>query len=84
MRLAETELNDALSVLTDQATTQPFYPVSVDRIGMGKQEIDAGVDATDWSTRQSHISTALSRVQNARDQIGSNITFRLGAADLMF
>jgi hypothetical protein len=26
----------------------------------------------------------LSRVQNARDQIGSNITFRLGAADLMF
>ena len=84
MQLAENELNDALSVLTDQATTQPFYPVSVDRTGLAKQEIDAGLAATDWSTRQSHISTALSRVQNARDQIGSNITFRLGAGDLMF
>lgn len=84
MQLAENELNDALSVLTDQATTQPFYPVSVDRIGLAKQEIDAGLAATDWSARQSHISTALSRTQNARDQIGSNITFRLGAGDLMF
>jgi len=84
MQLAENELNDALGVLTDQATTQPFYPVAVDRTGLAKQEIDAGLAATNWSTRQSHISTALSRVQNARDQIGSNITFRLGAADLMY
>ncbi len=84
MQLAENELDDALSVLTDQATTQPFYPVSVDRIGLAKQEIDAGLSATHWSTRQSHVSTASSRVQNARDQIGSNITFRLGASDLMF
>jgi len=84
MRLAESELNDALNVLTDPATPQPFYPVAVDRIGLAKQEIDAGLAATDWSTRQSHISTGFSRVQNARDQIGANITFRLGAADLMF
>jgi hypothetical protein len=84
MQLAESELNDALAVLTDPATPQPFYPVAVDRIGLAKQELDAGIAATDWSTRQSHISSGFSRVQNARDQIGANIAFRLGASDLMF
>jgi cytochrome c peroxidase len=84
MRLAENELNDALGVLTDAATPQPFYPVAVDRIGLAKQEIDAAIAATDFSIRQGHLSTGYSRVLNARDQIGANITFRLGTGDLMF
>ena len=84
MQLAESELNDVLTVPTDPATAQPFYPVAVGRIGLAEQEIEAGRAATDWSTRQGHISTGFSRVQNARDQIGANIAFRLGASDLMF
>jgi hypothetical protein len=40
--------------------------------------------ASTFVQRQGPLSNAISRVQNARDQIGANITFRLGTANLMF
>jgi hypothetical protein len=83
MNLANAELNDALEVLTNTRTTQPFYPVSVDRIGLAQSEIAAAI-AAPASSRGGHISNAISRVENARDQIGANITFNLGQGNLMF
>jgi len=82
LRLAEAEIDDALAVLTGN-TTQPFYPVTVDRLGLAKSEI-AAARAASGSARAGRISNAVSRTQNARDQIGSNITFRLGQGNLMF
>jgi hypothetical protein len=83
LNLAEAELDDALAVLTSARTTQPFYPVSVDRIGLAKQEIAAARTAP-ASSRGGHISNAVSRIENARDPIGANITFQLGQGNLMF
>ena len=84
VNLATAEIDDALQVLTDQATPQPFYPVSVDRINLAKSEIASVLAAPTFVQRQGPLSNAISRVQNARDQIGANITFRLGTANLMF
>jgi hypothetical protein len=83
LQLARNELDDALFVLTSNKTTQPFYPVAIDRIGLAKQEIDAAVVAP-ASSRGGRISNAISRIENARDTIGANITFQLGAGNLMF
>jgi hypothetical protein len=68
----------------DQATPQPFYPVAVDRLNLAKSEIANVLAASTFVQRQGPLSNAISRVQNARDQIGANITFRLGTANLMF
>jgi hypothetical protein len=83
LQLARAELDDALVVLTSNKTTQPFYPVAVDRIGLAKAEIDAAI-ASPASSRGGHISNAVSRIENARDQIGANVTFQLGQGNLMF
>ncbi|HXU06047.1 MAG TPA: hypothetical protein VN903_34070 [Polyangia bacterium] len=82
--LAQEELNDALTVLTSSNTPQPFYPVSVDRIGLATQEISNAIAAANSVQRQGPLSNAISRVENARDPIGSNITFQLGQGNLMF
>src|SRR4029079_8681202 len=82
--LAQEELNDALTVLTSSNTPQPFYPVSVDRIGLATQEISNAIAAANSVQRQGPLSNAISRVENARDAIGSNITFQLGQGSLMF
>lgn len=85
MRLAEAEIDDALLDLDDGLNpAQPCYPVAQDRLDLAKAEIQAGLAATDWSQRQSRISTAISRVVNARDQFGSNMNFQLGKSNLMF
>jgi len=85
MQLAEEEINDAALDLNDGLNPrQPCYPVAQDRLGLAKAEIDAGINATSWSERQNRISNALSRVQNARDQFGSNMNFQLGKGNLMF
>jgi len=84
IRLAQEELDDALGVLTSQFTPQPFYPVAVDRIGLAKNEIAAALAASNSVGRQGPLSNAISRVENARDQIGANITFTLGQGNLMF
>jgi hypothetical protein len=83
LQLAEAEIDDALAVLTSPRTTQPFYPVAVDRLGLAKAEIAAAI-AAPASSRGGKISNAVSRIENARDQIGSNITFQLGQGNLMF
>jgi hypothetical protein len=83
LQLAEAELDDALVVLGSNRTTQPFYPVAVDRIGLAKSEIHAAI-AAPASTRGGSISNAVSRIENARDQIGANVTFKLGQGNLMF
>jgi hypothetical protein len=83
LQLAKAELDDALVVLSSNRTTQPFYPVSVDRIGLAKSEIDAAI-AAPASSRDGRISNAGSRIENARDPIGANITFQLGQGNLMF
>jgi cytochrome c peroxidase len=83
LNLAENELDDAIEVLTDSNTAQPFYPVSVERIGFAKAEIAAARAASN-SARAGSVSNAVSRVESARDPIGSNITFQLGQGNLMF
>jgi hypothetical protein len=83
LQLAEAEIDDALGVLTSPATAQPFYPVSVDRLGLAKAEIAAAI-AAPASSRGGRISNAVSRVENARDPIGANITFQLGQGNLFF
>jgi hypothetical protein len=82
LQLADTELSDALNVLS-RAPTQPFYPVTVERIGLAKSEIAAAI-AAPASARGGRIANALSRVENARDPIGSNIEYHLGTGNLMF
>ena len=85
VRLAEAEIDDALVVLQSTATAQPFLPVSVDRLGLAKAEIALALaPGATWQTRQNRISNASARVLNARDQLGSNINFRLGQGNLMF
>ena len=84
IRLAKAELDDALEVLTSNFTPQPFYPVSVDRIGLALNEIAVALAAANSVGRQGPLSNAISRVENARDPIGANITFQLGQANLMF
>jgi hypothetical protein len=82
MELAEVEIDDALQVLGIGGT--PLHRVSQYRLQQAKTEIAAGLSAAGWSARQSRISSALMRVQNARDPFGSNITFQLGQGNLMY
>jgi hypothetical protein len=84
IELAAVEIDDALVVLQDPATPQPFYPVAVQRLGDAKTEIAAALAGATSVQRQGPLSNAISRVENARDQIGANITFRLGAGNLFF
>jgi hypothetical protein len=79
MQLAVEEIDDCLRVLGTS-----IYPVAVDRLGLAKAEIAAGLAATSWPTRQNRISNAISRVLNARDHFGANINFQLGQGNLMF
>ena len=67
LQLADVEIDDALQVLQSPQTTQPFYPVSVDRLNLAKAEIAAAI-AAPASSRGGRISNAVSRVENARDQ----------------
>jgi hypothetical protein len=83
LQLAENEIDDALAVLTSPRQRQPFYPVAVDRLGLAKQEIAAAI-AAPASSRGGRISNAVSRIQNARDTIGANVTFVMGQGNLMF
>ena len=92
LNLGVAELDDALGVLTtlptetamgDPLPSIPLYPIAVNRIGLAKGEVAAALKAP-VSSRAGHISNAVSRVENARDQIGANITFQLGQGNLMF
>ncbi|HTN85384.1 MAG TPA: hypothetical protein VL242_16915 [Sorangium sp.] len=82
MKLAEVELDDALQVLAVGGT--PLHPASRDRLQLAKAEIASGLGATRWSQRQGRLAAAISRVKVARDQFGSNITYRLGKGNLMY
>lgn len=84
LNLAVPELNDALKDITDTPVVPTLYPVAQDRIGLAQSEIAAALAATSYAERSGHTSNAVSRVENARDQIGANITFTLGAGNLMF
>ena len=83
LQLAGAELDDARDVLATGKVAQPFYPVAVDRIDLAKSEIAAAI-AAPAASRGGKISNAVSRVQNARDQIGANVTFQLGQGNLFF
>jgi hypothetical protein len=83
LQLAENEIDDAIAVLTNPRQRQPFYPVAVERLGLAKQEIAAAI-AAPASSRGGKISNAVSRIENARDQIGANVTFVMGQGNLMF
>ncbi|WP_438017752.1 hypothetical protein WMF18_01035 [Sorangium sp. So ce315] len=82
MELAEVEIDDALQVLAIPGA--PLHPTASDRLHLAKAEIAAGLGATRWSQRLGRIASAISRVQNARDQFGANITYRLGRGNLMY
>jgi hypothetical protein len=83
MQLAVNELDDARDNLATGKVVQPFYPVAVDRIDLARSEIAAAIVAP-ASSRGGKISNAISRVENARDQIGANVTFNLGTGNLFF
>jgi len=82
MELARVEIDDALEVLA------PFgdglYPVAVDRLGLARQEIGQGLAVPTPGERANRIDNAISRVLNARDQVGDNVTFQLGQGNLLF
>jgi hypothetical protein len=82
--LAVAEIDDALEVLQDPVTPQPFYSVAVDRLNLAKNEIATALAGATWVQRQGPLSNAISRTENARDQIGANVTFTLGAGNLFF
>jgi len=84
INLATAEIDDALEVLTAARIAKPFYPVAVDRLNLAKTEIANALAGATWVQRQGPLSNAISRVENARDQIGANITFTLGAGNLFF
>ena len=84
INLALAEIDDALEVLTAARLIQPLYPVAVDRLNLAKTELAAALAATTWTGRRGPLSNAISRVENARDQIGANITFTLGSGNLFF
>jgi hypothetical protein len=83
-QLAGVELDDAFVDITDSPVVPPLYPVAQDRIGLAKSEIAAAVSSMTAGERSGHLSNAVSRVENARDQIGANITFQMGQGNLMF
>lgn len=82
LRLADTELNDASTVLTS-APAQPFYPLSVAEIGRARAEIASAIGAP-LSARGGFISNAVSRAETARNPIGANIDYDLGPGNVMF
>jgi hypothetical protein len=84
INLATAEIDDALEVLTAARVTKPFYPVAVDRLNLAKTEIANALAGATYVQRQGPLSNAISRVENARDQIGANITFNLGAGNMFF
>jgi hypothetical protein len=83
MQLADAEVEDALQVLGESAGGE-IVPPARERLRSARDEIAAGLVATNASGRQNRIATALSRVMNGRDMLGSNISFRLGQGNLMF
>lgn len=82
MVLARAEIDDALEVLSSPA--DDIYPVAIDRLTLARGEIEQGLIAPTAGQRQNRIDNALSRVLNARDQVGDNVTFQLGQGNLMF
>jgi hypothetical protein len=82
MKLARVEIDDAIEVLSFPA--DDIYPVAIDRLSLARGEIDQGLIAPTAGQRQNRIDNALSRVLNARDQVGDNVTFQLGQGNLMF
>ena len=84
INLAVAEIDDALEVLTAARVTQPFYPVAVDRLNLAKAEIATALAGATWVQRQGPLSNAISRTENARDQIGANVTFSLGSGNIFF
>ncbi|MET0413031.1 MAG: hypothetical protein ABW217_17120 [Polyangiaceae bacterium] len=84
LRLASVEIDDALEVLTDTPVVPVLHPEAQERLGLAKSEISAALAASVASQRSARIANAISRVENARDHFGSNITYRLGQGNLMF
>jgi hypothetical protein len=82
MELARVEIDDAIEVLSDPADV--LYPVAIDRLNGARDEINQGLAASTSGERLNRIDNARSRVLNARDQIGDNVTFQLGQGNLMF
>ena len=84
IQLAVNELNDAMLDMTDTPVVPTLHPVAQDRINLAKTEIAAAIASTTYGERSGHISTAVSRVENARDQFGANLSFNLGQGNLMY
>jgi hypothetical protein len=83
MELADAELEDALEVLGSSASGE-IAPEARARLQIARNEIAAALVVTNAPGRQNSIATALSRIMNGRDMLGSNINFRLGQGNLMF
>jgi len=81
MDLAREELNDALTVLGGVSLLNTAAQSS---IRQANTQIASGIAASNATTRQSRINSALTLVRSARSQFGSNITFQMGQGNLVF
>jgi hypothetical protein len=61
-----------------------IYLEAQEHLRSAKDEIALGLAATAWSEREERIASAISQCESARSLFGSNITFVLGAGNLMF
>jgi hypothetical protein len=85
LKMARIEIDDALEVLSGANTYgSTLHGIAQVRLLLAKAEIAAALSATSWSTRRTKISTAITRVQSARGQFGTNIAFQLGEGNLMY
>ncbi|WP_437280178.1 hypothetical protein WME90_06345 [Sorangium sp. So ce375] len=85
LKMARIEIDDALEVLSGANTYgSTLHGIAQVRLLLAKTEIAAALSATSWSTRRTKISTAITRVQSARGQFGTNIAFQLGEGNLMY
>jgi len=81
MELAVVEVDDALEVML--AEGNEVYPSARILLSQAKDEVALGLSASS-SQRQTRISNSLLRIDSARSQFGSGITFQLGQGNLMF
>jgi hypothetical protein len=82
MELARVEIDDAIEVLSSPADV--IYPVALDGLALARDDIHQGLGAPTSVERENGISNALARLNDARDQVGANVTFQLGQGNLMY
>ncbi len=82
LKLADEEVDDALHVLSDGV--DDLHPVERGKLIIVRQRLAQALAASDPSVRRDRTTSALALVASSRAGFGRNMTFRLGAGNLMF